>query len=523
MLRSKLTKTLTTVIAITMVATTPVLAQETVTVDATTEDVERNIETDVSVDGENQEAVNVLAWDGHTADVTTQNINSEDGTGLLIRAEDEDSGAFVEVDGDVNGGGWAGVAAHSVNNAEVSVDVTGSVKGFDNGVQVDATSGSESVAIVEGDVIGYGDRATGLYSYSYAGVEGEASTSAAYVGGDVIGTAEGIDVINNGGNVNIEVEGNVAETDLKSGGSGVFVDTFGDGATDIFVGGDVSGRTGIRTIAEEGSVNNIVVEGTVYGEKIGVRANTYDDGKNNITVWKVETGKDGFIAGKKESGEYVEDKKTEKQIQYIIKVEQTHGATLAATDENGKALATVTATNGNIYEYAHSGDKVLLKVDVADGYNLDAVYGDKGQQYKLVKDAKGDYYIEVPVGGGVYFSAILSKEDDNDNEKEISNKSDGNTWQETHAPGTAQAAIDSIGSTISGGTAQIAITNANLDISIVRTILARRDINVDIACFVNGKLCLIKIPAGADLSSLIEADGSINIEKLAEIFGSVEA
>ena len=83
-------------------------------------------------------------------------------------------------------------------------------------------------------------------------------------------------------------------------------------------------------------------------------------------------------------------------------------------------------------------------------------------------------------------------------------------------------AIDAINSTPAGGTAMIAITGDRLDAGIVAALLSRRDINVNIACFVNGRLCLIVIPANADLTGVVEADGLIRIAKLAEVFETVE-
>lgn len=60
------------------------------------------------------------------------------------------------------------------------------------------------------------------------------------------------------------------------------------------------------------------------------------------------------------------------------------------------------------------------------------------------------------------------------------------------------------------------------DAAVVKSLLARRDVNVSLACFVNGKLCTIMIPAGADLSDIINSDGTIDIEKLAKKFGKTE-
>ena len=79
--------------------------------------------------------------------------------------------------------------------------------------------------------------------------------------------------------------------------------------------------------------------------------------------------------------------------------------------------------------------------------------------------------------------------------------------------------VSIISGTPMGGTAMLAVTGDRLDASVVAALLSRRDINVNIACFVNGRLSLIVIPANADLVDVIEADGSIRIARLADVFG----
>lgn len=79
--------------------------------------------------------------------------------------------------------------------------------------------------------------------------------------------------------------------------------------------------------------------------------------------------------------------------------------------------------------------------------------------------------------------------------------------------------VSIISGTPMGGTAMLAVTGDRFDASVVAALLSRRDINANIACFVNGRLSLIVIPANADLSGVIEADGSIRIARLADTFG----
>ena len=68
----------------------------------------------------------------------------------------------------------------------------------------------------------------------------------------------------------------------------------------------------------------------------------------------------------------------------------------------------------------------------------------------------------------------------------------------------------------------LSITGIRLDASLVRTLLARRDISVTITCVINGNLYTIIIPAGAEISNLVAADGTVDIEKLADTFSKKE-
>lgn len=90
-------------------------------------------------------------------------------------------------------------------------------------------------------------------------------------------------------------------------------------------------------------------------------------------------------------------------IMYIIKVEQpSEGGTITAVDENGNDLAKSFGFN-----VAHEGEKVMLKANLEEGYNIIAAYNGLGEKQPLLKDEQGNYYIFIPKGGGVYLSAEL--------------------------------------------------------------------------------------------------------------------
>lgn len=90
-------------------------------------------------------------------------------------------------------------------------------------------------------------------------------------------------------------------------------------------------------------------------------------------------------------------------IMYIIKVEQpSEGGTITAVDENGNDLA-----KNFGFDVAHEGEKVMLKANLEEGYNIIAAYNGLGEKQPLLKDEQGNYYIFIPKGGGVYLSAEL--------------------------------------------------------------------------------------------------------------------
>ena len=98
-----------------------------------------------------------------------------------------------------------------------------------------------------------------------------------------------------------------------------------------------------------------------------------------------------------------DSKKVEDKIQYIIKVEPsqqdyiTLGGTKQETIEEEK------------YELAKKGETVTMKITVPDGYTLKGAYNGEGTEMPLDKDKNGDYYIVVPIEGGIFLHAELDK------------------------------------------------------------------------------------------------------------------
>ena len=475
-----------------------VLANERVEADNTTGDVHKDF-GDISID-EYDPAVYAHGSEGATASATTGDLSNPNARGYGAYSYTEDNGkSDITVNGNVSTG-YVAVQASSSNGGQSSVTVNGNVSGGTwTGVQVSASDdGSKSTVKVTGNVESSGVRSTALDVNSVSG-----------------------------GVAKVTVEGNVSSKCV-----GTDIGLFEDGNASVAVGGDVTGeRSGVRYYTEEGASSDVVIEGTLSGGQIAVEIGHGSKGEmGSLTVWKVEPNSAGAIVAHEEIGDNGEsvftkqDKEAEAAIKYIIKVEQPkEGATLTATGAGGAALATVQGVS-NTWQVASQGDTVLLKVDLKSGYSTKGAYGDAGKSLALLKDASGNYYIEVPRGGGVYLSVELSKDSSSsssDTSYTSANTNDNSyTWTSTAVTTEAQA-ISLIASTPSGGTVTLSgMTGTGLSASVVQSLLARRDITVALTYTLNGVVYKIVIPAGADLTALLNAAGGIDFITLAAAFGA---
>ena len=96
-----------------------------------------------------------------------------------------------------------------------------------------------------------------------------------------------------------------------------------------------------------------------------------------------------------------------RNVNYIIRTDEVdHGVIrLSGT--------TKVVGNGKEYDTAKETQEVIIRVETADGYQLDAV---KNGDALLTKNADGTYTLVVPRGGGIQLSAVLSAIKKNENE-----------------------------------------------------------------------------------------------------------
>ncbi len=522
----------------------------------------------VRYSGQDGSGVDVRAYEGSYAVVTTGKVQAdgitEDPTHSGVYAYSRYAGvSTAEVEGV-----WSsacGIKAESEGVASrSSIKVEGDIDAKGNGIETNAGSGAEADATVEGDVSG---GKAGLEIFNNNGI------TKADIDGDLTGGTNGIDAeVINGGKTTVSVDGSISgksaginvenghyavedvpeikggtvdirSNDVSGENCGIYVGSYAGAETDITVNGNVTGGTesaicanneksdtditvkgdvtskegfGITGTTIDGELN-ITVDGTVSGGKGGVY--TADDGSGfTLTVWKIEPDEQGALAFSMNDDEaYVENKAFEQTIQYIIRLDQpTAGATLSVKDKNGNALSKIVSSE-NTYEYAYEGDTVLLKVDLAEGYDLLGAYNNDGKATELLKDADGNYYIVVPKGGGVSLSVEVKKAEPK--KPDIAalidrSNSDSSSTEAAAMQGTA-ATIEAapvnvrnllLNKIVNASTREHIVFLINespiLDKEIMDMLEMRSDISLTISYVLQGKRYIVDIPEGYPISSL---------------------
>ncbi len=407
----------------------------------------------------------------------------------------------VTVGGEVYGAAKDGVYAYAQDGANVNVDIAGSVEGGRQGVYVEnghypvedyPGEIGGNISIKTGDITGQED---GIWTGTY--MNGVTDLAA---NGNITGSRNGIYAINEA-TTNIEVTG-----DVKG-----------------------NGNFGIHGNSYEGKLS-VVVDGTVSGKKAGVY--TSNDGNSfDLAVWKIDLNEDKHAAVKiNDDDMLVPNEEFESRIKYLVKLSQPEsGATLTVTDENGNALSTIESM-GNTYEYAYEGSTVLLKVNVNHGYKLTGAFNNDGASVPLLQDAGGNYYIQVQKGGGVLLSVTLDRVPVPDSVSTNEVVPSVNEQPPVIAgapacscscctPGECSVMVSQITSAPIGGSVSLwATAGSCLCPCLVSALLARADLTVTIMFATGGTAYSVTIPAGADLGSLVNASGGIDLATLATAF-----
>lgn len=231
------------------------------------------------------------------------------------------------------------------------------------------------------------------------------------IGADATGILVGVNYTDYSNTV--VVNGNVSaittSPDGNNSASGIKIrKNYGD--ANVTVVGDVhSNGNGIEFVGSKGDAN-IIVDGTLRGEEAAIYTRDYyydgdkvfETGDLNVTVWQIKSDSGNLVKAysidefTEKSYESVNrEEEILKNINYIIRTDKADNGTIT--------LSGTTLVGG--YDTAHESQEVVIKVETASGYKLDAV---KNGSSTLTKNADGTYTLVVPRGGGVQLSAVLS-------------------------------------------------------------------------------------------------------------------
>ena len=347
----------------------------------------------------------------------------------------------VNVNGDISATGAGrddamGVAAHAGVDGSAVINVDGSISVVQNdgtasgwgdnasGIDVGTEGGLISVTVA-GDVdvtsllAGKRDNTVGVRATT---TDADAEVNVT-VNGDITVSGEnasGVTAYIGGGEITVDVNGNIV-----SGGNGISASDGGYAAwgnttpevppeseTRIAVFGDVTADDygAYIEVKNDKETLDLLVDGTLSGDKSSILLNEDTlPGNVTLTVWEVKKNENGSVADRQtyefdeetngQKQVLTEDKEFEKQIQYIIRVEQPEVGSVAT---NG-------TTKYEGYDVAHEDDTVTLKVTVPDGYRLADAFNGTDTKVQLLKDADGNFYLVVPRGGAVTLSVKLEK------------------------------------------------------------------------------------------------------------------
>lgn len=360
--------------------------------------------------------------------VKTGDINTSS-DGAIINNVTNGSAVNVETDNITTGG--PGIVINGIRgNSAVEVNAE-TVSTIDYGICIENIHGSS----VEVDVNEYKSD-HGIIINGINDEEGVESTIKVNTGAiDAIFPIRSVS--NTSGSVNIEVNGSVTGEPYYC----IYLEQANKGTTNVTVKGDVissnsimNHTVGARLEPKEKGKTNLVIDGDIITDEVGIyflpdnenatadvlvggTINTQyypvlvsgsDDYFANclsLTAWRIIPNVKGEVAYFRKNNTAVNKEEFDKKIMYIIKVEQpTEGGKISLTDKNGNALAT-----SHDYEVANEGD--IVKINPEKGYKLTAVYnGVDGNKLDVIPDSDGNYYVQVPKGGGVYLTATLEKE-----------------------------------------------------------------------------------------------------------------
>lgn len=403
-------------------------------------------------------------------------------------------------------------------NGNVSSENTGAVWVGSNGsVQV---NGNASSGQCDGSTVGIGQgggrvEVSGDVSNTGtgSGIWADSSGATVYVGGS-IATQQGVGIgIAADQTAAVEVQGSV---DLSSDGEAICTNS----GSDVVVGQDVTGTIRID-LDSSGSSGRVVVLGTVRGNGSEASALVLNVGGKKDKESIIDAMPD-IVVGKLEGdplwyadlddvpqGYEVDPDVMEaifKEIAYHITVQETVNGSIdveGAERYDGKWLV------------AKEGTDLSITVSVNDGYEL---IGVSGGSASVTRNADGTYTITVPRGGGVDISAIIRAIKKAGGSSPVVAVSSGYEIAQQSFQESIIKQIEKLPAT--GGTIEIDMKEyISFNKKTLEALAKRPDADVLVTYSWMGKKYRIRIPAGYDMLSLLDANGYCGCLYLNAVFG----
>ena len=297
------------------------------------------------------------------------NAYVEDGSNLDLTVNGD-----IYVDGD-------GLDLYTKYDSTSTVEINGDVTSTDcDGLYFIVTSGSETTASVDGDV-----------AAGYNGIEANVYYDST---------------------LNLEITGDVTTGLTSDEVPALALYVFGDNSeANVEIGGDVSSPVNAiySYISDSTNFIDLLVEGTISGGEVGITVDSdysYSSDNFTLTAWQIEVNSDGIVADTRDDYYDAYDPANEaidfeEKINYIVKYDQpSSGGSISATLADGTAL-----TQYHGYDTANESQRIILSDSkITSGYSILAAYNGTTP---LDKDADGNYYLDVPRGGGILLSVDL--------------------------------------------------------------------------------------------------------------------
>ncbi len=355
-----------------------------------------------------------------------------DDTNKCVQVKADGTEKSVEVGNVTVTNGQPGVDADALNEGKANVTTGDITSDGGNGISADATS-LGTINVTSGNIVSTGDNGIqaivkneGDITITTGNISSGPHGSGIWTSIDSDSIVKESTITIKSGDINAQCEGivmrpyirgtiSIEAGNVKAADDGVQITSEEGGIAKLIAGDITSGKSGLYVYVSEGSEIDVLITGTLSGERapISFFSSSWNYSERfKLTVWKIILNDDGSMMTA-ESGLLPQaDTGTgdrsdfEKSILYIMNLVQPDaGAVLSATYADGSKLE-----ESHGYPVAKEGEKVTFHVNLKDGYELASAFDGSGAEITLVKAEDSSYYITytVPKGGGLGLSVELN-------------------------------------------------------------------------------------------------------------------